>query len=96
MADQTQFEIPDIDELDAMKKQNDQLLADVAAVRSHVSELEAGVPTPLEGLALICDSGMRLNTFKSISKKFEFISWKNHMNQVSVNPRRFSRNSFQY
>lgn len=43
VANQTQFEIPDIDELDAMKKQNDQLLADVAAVRSHVSELEAGV-----------------------------------------------------
>jgi hypothetical protein len=42
MADQSQFEIPDIDELDAMKKQNEQLLADVAAVRSHVAELEAG------------------------------------------------------
>jgi hypothetical protein len=25
-----------------MKKQNEQLLADVAAVRSHVAELEAG------------------------------------------------------
>jgi len=42
VAIQSQFEIPDVNELDAMKKQNDQLLADVAAVRSHVSNLEAG------------------------------------------------------
>lgn len=43
VANQSQFEIPDINELDVMKKKNDQLLADVAAVRSHVSDLEAGV-----------------------------------------------------
>lgn len=43
VANQSQFDIPDINELDVMKKQNDQLLADVAAVRSRVSNLEAGV-----------------------------------------------------
>jgi 26S proteasome regulatory subunit (ATPase 3-interacting protein) len=43
LASQAQFDIPDIDELDAMKKQNDQLASDVAAIRSHVAELEAGV-----------------------------------------------------
>lgn len=43
LANQSQFEIPDIDELDAMKKQNDQLQADVVSVRSHVAELEAGM-----------------------------------------------------
>ncbi|KAG0599941.1 hypothetical protein M758_12G189600 [Ceratodon purpureus] len=48
LANQTQFDIPDIDELDAMKKQNDQLQADVAAIRSHVVELEAGVNTALD------------------------------------------------
>ncbi|KAG0582127.1 hypothetical protein KC19_3G036100 [Ceratodon purpureus] len=52
MADQTQFEIPDIDELDAMKKQNDQLLADVAAVRSRVSELESGLKSAETNLTL--------------------------------------------
>lgn len=45
LANQSQFEIPDIDELDAMKKENDQLQADVAVIRSRVSELEAGVRT---------------------------------------------------
>lgn len=43
LASQSQFEIPDIDELDAMKKQNEQLGADVASLRSHVTELEAGM-----------------------------------------------------
>lgn len=43
LASQSQFEIPDIDELDAMKKQNEQLQTDVASLRSHVTELEAGM-----------------------------------------------------
>lgn len=42
VANQAQFNIPDIDELDAMKKQNQQLQADVANVRVQVSALEAG------------------------------------------------------
>ena len=42
VANQAQFDIPDIDELDAMKKQNQQLQADVTDVRVQVSALEAG------------------------------------------------------
>lgn len=42
MASQAQFEIPSLDELEEMKKLNEQLQADFKAVRSHVSELEAG------------------------------------------------------
>lgn len=52
LASQAQFDIPDIDELDAMKKQNDQLASDVAAVRSHVAELEAGVKSTESNLTL--------------------------------------------
>lgn len=48
LANQTLFDIPDMDELDAMKKQNDQLQADVAAIRSHVGELESGLDTSLD------------------------------------------------
>ncbi|XP_024362271.1 homologous-pairing protein 2 homolog isoform X1 [Physcomitrium patens] len=52
LANQSQFEIPDIDELDAMKKENDQLQADVAVIRSRVSELEAGVKSTESNLTL--------------------------------------------
>lgn len=46
LASQAQFEIPDMDELEAMKKHNEQLQVDVASIRSHVGELEAGMDKP--------------------------------------------------
>lgn len=52
LASQAQFEIPDMDELEAMKKQNEQLQEDVASTRSHVAELEAGLKSTESSLTL--------------------------------------------
>ncbi|CAK9278157.1 unnamed protein product [Sphagnum jensenii] len=63
LANQAQFEIPNLDELDEMKKQNDGLQAHVSALRACVTTLEAEVRSTETSLTLdqIREKAKKLN-----------------------------------